>query len=98
MLKIGGGDGDRTHDPFHAMEVLSQLSYAPNSNLDPGLKPRDAILSKTPKKTSQSVEDKQKAWPRGQARKTAVEAEPYPQVGGRNRIRTCDPLRVKQVL
>ncbi len=30
IQKIGGGDGDRTHDPFHAMEVLSQLSYAPN--------------------------------------------------------------------
>lgn len=28
--KNGGGDGDRTHDPFHAMEVLSQLSYAPS--------------------------------------------------------------------
>ena len=29
-MRNGGGDGDRTHDPFHAMEVLSQLSYAPN--------------------------------------------------------------------
>lgn len=26
---FGGDDGDRTHDPFHAMEVLSQLSYVP---------------------------------------------------------------------
>ncbi|GEM_PF-3337087 len=26
---IGGDDGDRTHDPLHAMEVLSQLSYVP---------------------------------------------------------------------
>ena len=37
LNKIGGGDGDRTHDPFHAMEVLSQLSYAPNfSKPNPG--------------------------------------------------------------
>ena len=26
---LGGDDGDRTHDPLHAMEVLSQLSYVP---------------------------------------------------------------------
>ena len=26
---IGGGDGIRTHDPLHAMQVLSQLSYSP---------------------------------------------------------------------
>lgn len=28
-LLIGGGDGDRTHDPELAKLVLSQLSYAP---------------------------------------------------------------------
>ena len=27
--KGGGGDGIRTHDPLHAMQVLSQLSYSP---------------------------------------------------------------------
>jgi hypothetical protein len=41
--KNGGGDGDRTHDPFHAMEVLSQLSYAPNLLDNPGLKPREQL-------------------------------------------------------
>ena len=28
----GGDDWDRTSDLLHAMQTLSQLSYAPNSN------------------------------------------------------------------
>ena len=26
---VGGGDGNRTHDPLRAKQMLSQLSYAP---------------------------------------------------------------------
>ena len=28
-IEIGGAEGDRTPDPLHAMQVLSQLSYSP---------------------------------------------------------------------
>ncbi len=33
MYKIGGAEEDRTPDPLHAMQVLSQLSYSPEINL-----------------------------------------------------------------
>ena len=33
MYKIGGAEEDRTPDPLHAMQVLSQLSYSPKINL-----------------------------------------------------------------
>ena len=29
ILIIGGAEEDRTPDPLHAMQVLSQLSYSP---------------------------------------------------------------------
>jgi hypothetical protein len=29
VLRIGGARRDRTADPLHAMQVLSQLSYGP---------------------------------------------------------------------
>ena len=35
--EFGGDDGDRTHDPLHAMEVLSQLSYVPKYPLPPSV-------------------------------------------------------------
>ena len=31
---IGGGKRDRTADPLHAMQVLSQLSYTPKRRSD----------------------------------------------------------------
>ncbi len=30
-MVCGGADGNRTHDLFHAMEALSQLSYGPET-------------------------------------------------------------------
>ncbi len=51
--KNGGDDGDRTHDPFHAMEVLSQLSYVPTSTFAQRTT-REEILYKKSKKTSQT--------------------------------------------
>ena len=48
--KIGGGDGDRTHDPFHAMEVLSQLSYAPLPKITPGLIREECNSNQNPQK------------------------------------------------
>ena len=32
VLKLGGGEGIRTPDPLHAMQVLYQLSYTPRSH------------------------------------------------------------------
>ena len=34
-LEIGGDDGNRTHDPLLAGQVLSQLSYTPSVGLPP---------------------------------------------------------------
>ncbi len=61
-IENGGGDGDRTHDPFHAMEVLSQLSYAPISEKNLGPKPRGVILMKTPKKTRSIAQGRNEWW------------------------------------
>ena len=33
VSKIGGDDGNRTHDPLLAGQVLSQLSYTPTGTL-----------------------------------------------------------------
>ena len=33
VSKIGGDDGNRTHDPLLAWQVLSQLSYTPTGTL-----------------------------------------------------------------
>ena len=33
--KLGGDDGNRTHDPLLAGQVLSQLSYTPMSSMGP---------------------------------------------------------------
>jgi hypothetical protein len=57
-IKYGGDDGDRTHDPFHAMEVLSQLSYVPLFKTNRPTQTRAAILYKTTKKTSPHHADK----------------------------------------
>ena len=46
---FGGDDGDRTHDPFHAMEVLSQLSYVPKDPETRRCGPQ--IVSDPPQKT-----------------------------------------------
>ena len=33
-LLNGGGEGNRTHDPLRAKQVLSQLSYTPNYSVN----------------------------------------------------------------
>jgi hypothetical protein len=34
--KLGGADGDRTHDLLNAIQALSQLSYGPSSPFPAG--------------------------------------------------------------
>ena len=42
MEIFGGAEGDRTPDPLHAMQVLSQLSYSPDYLASNGVSPWDS--------------------------------------------------------